>query len=189
MTTGAGAAPPLVLVTVGTDHHPFDRVVRWVASWPGQERVRLVVQSGTSATVPGLDCRPQLPAGELDRLVAEAAVVVCHGGPGSVLQARAAGRLPIVVPRRPELGEHVDDHQVRFASWVADRGLAVVAHDEAALHAALDRALAEPAAFAVELDGTDRSEVAARFGDLVEALVRNAARRPRRFRRRRAPAG
>src|SRR5918993_5733368 len=38
----APVTPGLLLVTVGTDHHPFDRLVRWAAAWlaahPGQLR-------------------------------------------------------------------------------------------------------------------------------------------------------
>ena len=50
--TGGG---PLLLVTVGTDHHPFDRLVRWAEAWldghPG--RLRCLMQTGTSAPPAG----------------------------------------------------------------------------------------------------------------------------------------
>jgi len=46
---------PLLLVTVGTDHHPFDRLVRWTDAWlaghPGE--LRCLMQTGTSAPPPG----------------------------------------------------------------------------------------------------------------------------------------
>jgi UDP-N-acetylglucosamine transferase subunit ALG13 len=41
-----------------------------------------------------------------------------------VLQAINAGRSPIVVPRQPAHGEHVDDHQTQIAGQLAARGLA-----------------------------------------------------------------
>jgi len=31
------------------------------------------------------------------------------------------GKMPIVVPRRKEFGEHVDNHQVKFASMLAQK--------------------------------------------------------------------
>jgi UDP-N-acetylglucosamine transferase subunit ALG13 len=68
---------------------------------------------------------------ELDGLADEARLIVAHGGPGSLFLAWDRGRTPVVVPRRPELGEHVDDHQVRFASGLGDR--AVVVDDPATL--------------------------------------------------------
>jgi len=45
---------PLVLVTVGTDHHPFDRLVGWIDRWAPPGRVRLVVQYGTAVPPRGL---------------------------------------------------------------------------------------------------------------------------------------
>jgi UDP-N-acetylglucosamine transferase subunit ALG13 len=51
---------PLLLVTVGTDHHPFDRLVRWADAWlaghPGA--LRCLMQTGTS-TPPAGGVRPE----------------------------------------------------------------------------------------------------------------------------------
>ena len=162
---------PLVVVTVGTDHHPFDRLLRWTAAWSRGD-VDVLVQSGASTPVDGLDCRPFLDVDELDAAVGRAAAVVCHGGPGTIMQARQAGRLPIVVPRRPDLGEHVDGHQLRFAAWMADRDQIVVAATDAELHALLDKALSDPASFRLPGGTGGAFEASARFGQLVDELVR-----------------
>ena len=160
----------MIFVSVGTDHHPFDRLLRWMAAWPGE--VRVVVQSGATTPVAGIECRDFMVAAEMDALMAEASAVVCHGGPGTIMQARAAGQLPIVVPRRPEHGEHVDGHQVRFAAWMSAKGHVVVADTAAELHATLDRALADPSSFRVATDVEDRVEqVSRRFGALVDSVV------------------
>jgi UDP-N-acetylglucosamine--N-acetylmuramyl-(pentapeptide) pyrophosphoryl-undecaprenol N-acetylglucosamine transferase len=55
--------------------------------------------------------------------------VVCHGGAGIISSALAAGRKPIVVPRRAALGEHVDDHQYQLTRKLAEWGLVVPAED------------------------------------------------------------
>ncbi|MGH8974585.1 MAG: glycosyltransferase, partial [Acidimicrobiia bacterium] len=42
----------LVFVTVGTDHHPFDRLVAWADAWMAvgrNEGAPCLIQSGTSA--------------------------------------------------------------------------------------------------------------------------------------------
>jgi len=39
---------PLVLITVGTDHHPFERLVGWIDRWTPPAPVRVVVQYGTA---------------------------------------------------------------------------------------------------------------------------------------------
>jgi UDP-N-acetylglucosamine transferase subunit ALG13 len=58
---------------------------------------------------------------------------VTHAGIGSVLLALAHGHRPIVMARRPELGEGVDDHQIRFARRLAAEGLAIVIDTPAAV--------------------------------------------------------
>lgn len=113
----------LVLALVGTDHHPFNRMIDWLDEAAVRHPdVRFVVQHGESR-VPTVACgHDYLPYNEIMRLVEEAAVVVCHGGPGTIMDARGAGHVPICVPRDPDLGEHVDGHQQRFAALMHDVG-------------------------------------------------------------------
>jgi UDP-N-acetylglucosamine transferase subunit ALG13 len=67
------------------------------------------------------------PYDRLVEMVGSAMVVITHGGPASIALALAAGHSPIVVPRDPAFGEHVDDHQLRFAAWLAaQRDITVV---------------------------------------------------------------
>jgi UDP-N-acetylglucosamine transferase subunit ALG13 len=166
------ASPPLVFVTVGTDHHPFDRLVRWVDAWAADRgaAVRCVVQHGRSRAPVAAEARAFMPPAELASLLEEAVVVVAHGGPGTILGARDAGAVPVVVPRRPELGEHVDGHQVRFVDRLATAGEVHRADDEGQLRALLDAALVDPAPFRRPRQGGTADAAAARFGSLVEGL-------------------
>lgn len=144
-----------VIVAVGTDHHPFDRMIAWIDSWsaanPG---VSVLVQRGTSAATESCGSVELLPHPDLCERFARAVAVVSHGGPSTVMDARMAGRLPIVMARDPRFGEHVDDHQMRFADHLKRHDLARVVDDEAALHAAIDAALADPGDFSVPVDGS-----------------------------------
>jgi len=111
----------MILVTVGTHHAPFDRLIEAAEGYAARSGERVVVQTGPSR-VPAPHCETFvwiLPE-RLETLAAEARVVVTHAGPGSILMALAAGRVPVVVPRDPSRGEHVDDHQIRFAAHLAD---------------------------------------------------------------------
>ena len=64
------------------------------------------------------------------RLVEEARIVITHGGPSSFIMPLQIGKTPIVVPRKHEFNEHVNDHQVSFAKAVAERmGTIVVVED------------------------------------------------------------
>lgn len=172
---------PLVFVTVGTDHHPFHRLMDWIEPWlAGRPELDCVVQHGSSRPPAGARCHELLPHGRMEELLRGAAAVVCHGGPGTITAARDAGRLPIVVPRRAALGEHVDDHQVRFTRLIAEQGLIVRPEGAEELAARLDLALTEPARFTVRADGADRTAAtAARFATLVEELMARPRRRPR----------
>lgn len=168
---------PLVFVTVGTDHHRFDRVVQWVDGWLADgaaERVECVVQHGSSKAPERARGYSVLDHDELQKWLAEASVVVTHGGPTTITETRRRGRIPIVVPRSPELGEHVDDHQERFCTVVADKGILAAARTENELRALLERALAEPAAFTVPTEGEDSVAAAVeRFGRLVDELFQD----------------
>lgn len=177
-----GADKPLVFVTVGTDHHRFDRLMGWMEQWlAANGHARCVVQHGPADPPAGAECHEFLPHADMQALFREAAVVVCQGGPGSITESRQAGRLPIVVPRIAWLDEVVDDHQVRFSRHVAAFGKVVLAETAEDLHAHLDQALADPGAYALSDAADETAPAVARFGRLVDDLV--AAPRGRRRRR------
>jgi UDP-N-acetylglucosamine transferase subunit ALG13 len=112
-----------------------------------------------------------MPPPDLHAALAAADAVVCHGGPATIADARQAGRVPIVLPRDPTLDEHVDDHQQRFARWMAERGQVELATSEPHLHKALDLAMVDPAAFRCDTGSAAVDVVAGRFGDLVDGLL------------------
>ena len=125
-----------ITVLVGTDCHPFGRIIDWADKWAqANPSDRVIVQHGHSSP-------PRIAAGrdfvspkELATLLQESEIVVLHGGPATISGARRAGHLPLVFPRDPLYGEHVDDHQQRFARWSAERGLAVCVESAAELDA------------------------------------------------------
>jgi UDP-N-acetylglucosamine transferase subunit ALG13 len=133
--------------------------------------VRLVAQVGTSRRSRHGVSHDLMPPPDLHAALAAADVVVCHGGPATIADARRAGRLPVVVPRDPALDEHVDDHQQRFARWMAERGQVRLALTEADLTKALDAALVDPAALRCTAGSDGADAAAVRFGDLVEGLL------------------
>ena len=132
-----------VFVTVGTDHHPFTRLLSWVDEWSAAHpKDEVVVQHGASpvrAATPGPH-HELMEVEELRTQLARADVAVCSAGPGAVMDARAQGRFPVVVPRLAALGEAVDDHQVAFARHLESHGLARCVESAADLDAALSDA-------------------------------------------------
>jgi UDP-N-acetylglucosamine transferase subunit ALG13 len=162
-----------IFVTVGTDHHRFDRLIDWVDRWledGGRERAEVLVQSGASRRPRLAEGRPFLPAAEMGSSMEGADVVVCHAGPGSITEARSRGRVPIVVARRKRLGEIVDEHQRAFAERMDRLGRVRAAQDERAFRALLDSAITDPDAFRFEAVDADASEATRRLEMLVDRL-------------------
>ncbi len=118
----------MILVTIGTNEQPFDRLVRAAAALDGFES--LVVQHGSSQVPHGRGEWVDFVSFEdLSARMREARVVVCHAGVGSIMLARRCGKRPIVVPRRLHLGEAVDDHQLPIARRLDATGVVTLLED------------------------------------------------------------
>lgn len=167
-----------VAVLLGTDHHPYDRAVRWAAELAAEEDATWFVQHGFTPwpeSVPAnLRGAPMLGIRELSELMESVDVVVTHGGPGLIMEARAARHVPIVIPRDPQFGEHVDSHQLDFTARLREEGtIRLVSSPDELRHAvSLTREQGRPE----RGDAGCRSDTVARFASLVD----EARTRPRR---------
>lgn len=123
----------MIFVTVGTHEQPFNRLVECIDKLKkdGDIREEVIIQTGYSTYEPQ-HCKWQklFPYQEMLKLVEEARIVITHGGPSSFIMPLQIGKTPIVVPRRHEFNEHVNDHQVAFSKAVAERmGTIIVVED------------------------------------------------------------
>lgn len=167
-------ARPLVLCLLGTDHHPFDRLVRWcddvASSRPG---VRVLVQHGATRPPATAGAVAYLGKDELAHELAAAHLAICHGGPGLISDVRAAGLLPLVVARDPSRGEHVDGHQQRFVARFATTGSIRPVDDLPTLRREIELLLHEPRGQGLDASA-DRQRVldtVRRFETVVEGLL------------------
>lgn len=118
----------MIFVTVGMGPAPFDRLLRAVDRLPRDEEI--VVQYGTSDVRPeGATCVSYLDYEAFVDHVRRARVVVASAGVGATMTALANGKKPVIVPRRSQYGEWLEDHQYEFAKRVADSGYVVVVED------------------------------------------------------------
>ena len=132
-----------VIATVGTCAFQFDRLVKALDEL-GTDR-DVMIQTGVSSVCPRFAQGVAfMPFGMLSTHMERARVVVTHAGIGSILLAHAHGKRPIVVPRRPDLGEQVDDHQIAFARAMAGEGLITLVEDPVELQDAIESHSAEP---------------------------------------------
>ena len=113
----------MIFVTVGTHEQPFNRLIEAIdelkADHTIPESEQVFIQTGFSTYTPKhCSYATLVPAEQMKQLMRDASIVVTHGGPSTFIEAMAAGNTPVVVPRRSEFGEHVNDHQVDFVRQV-----------------------------------------------------------------------
>ena len=173
--------PFTVFVTVGTDHHPFGRLVSWSDSWAeAHPACTVVVQYGTAPAPRAATGHAVLSHTQMLDHMRAADVVVTQGGPAGIMDSRACGTLPIVVPRDPRLGEHVDDHQMRFAEHMARSGRIMVARDRREFDHLVDRAGSGVPDFRVDAHDSPTARTAALIDEALLALIPPPRRRLRR---------
>jgi UDP-N-acetylglucosamine transferase subunit ALG13 len=128
----------VIFVTVGTHGQPFTRLLDGL--WR-LDTTRLVVQYGPAESPAGVArAEPFMPFDQMLRYFEEAEKVITHAGVGSVLCATRAGHVPVVVPRRHDLGEHVDEHQAELTAALEQRGSVIAVREIEDLAVALDAA-------------------------------------------------
>jgi UDP-N-acetylglucosamine transferase subunit ALG13 len=114
------SVPKRVFVTAG-HNRPFHRLLRLAEQLAHDPGIELFAQMGYAADAfPTLPGRPFLDKAAFERRIDWADVVITHAGAGAIYDARSVGHLPIVVPRRAALGEHINDHQWDMALALAD---------------------------------------------------------------------
>ena len=114
----------MIFVTVGTHEQPFDRLLKWIEKMVEEKIINeeVIIQKGYTDYEPK-NCKSYKLIGysEMQKYISEARIVITHGGPSSFIAPLTVGKIPIVVPRKKEFNEHVNNHQVEFANEVANR--------------------------------------------------------------------
>lgn len=175
-----------LVVSLGTDHHLFDRLIDWIDEWveTQQPAPSVFVQHGASRLPRYGTGQDRLPRADLLKIYERAKVVVVQGGPGSILDAREVGVVPIAVPRVPELKEVVDGHQIKFTRVMADHGNAIYVDRREELHRQLDQAFADPQALRTAPRRAEPEAAGAKLAFEIERTLSNSHRGPRRILRR-----
>lgn len=114
---------PNIFVTVGTQL-PFDRLIRTVAGWhsrnPDIEVSYIVGDTKLKAKDFGRgETHTRLTSKPYDQHFSAADLIVSHAGMGTIITTAEAGKPIIIMPRRADLGEHRNDHQLATAEKMA----------------------------------------------------------------------
>jgi len=121
----------MIFVTVGTHEQSFNRLVEYMDKWAAQNKEEVIIQTGFSSYEPR-HCKwsKLYPYEIMIKNVGKARIVITHGGPSSFIMPLQMSKIPIVIPRKKEFDEHVNDHQVDFCNQVAKRqGNIIVVED------------------------------------------------------------
>lgn len=119
----------MIFVTVGTHEQPFDRLLKEIDRLKGEGIIEdeVFIQSGYTDYEPqNCEWSKLIPAKEMENKISEARIVITHGGPASFIAPLQKGKIPIVVPRQFEFGEHVNNHQLEFAKNVEERNKNII---------------------------------------------------------------
>ncbi|MCA9278740.1 MAG: glucuronosyltransferase [Phycisphaeraceae bacterium] len=129
----------MIFVTVGAQM-PFDRMTRAVDAWAhNRSRDDVFAQIGTTEFTPShMQWSHLLSPEEFRTKVEQCSVLVAHAGMGSILTALQVGKPILVMPRRGDLNETRNDHQVATAKRFRELGRIEVAETPEELAEALD---------------------------------------------------
>lgn len=122
----------MIFVTVGTHEQQFNRLVKKVDELKGEGLIKedVLIQTGYTTYEPkSCDWKQWIPYQDMIQYVKKAHIVITHGGPSSFIMPLQLGKTPIVVPRRHEYNEHVNNHQVSFCNVVEKRMNTIIVVD------------------------------------------------------------
>lgn len=106
----------MIFVTVGTQL-PFDRMIKLVDQWAiMQSQQDIFAQIGKTALVPqNLQYTNFINPLKFRNKYQQADFIISHAGMGSILSALEYHKPILIFPRRADLNEHRNDHQMATA--------------------------------------------------------------------------
>ncbi len=130
----------MIFLTVGAQM-PFDRLVRAVDAWAARGgNGGVFAQIGRGGYRPAhLRYVELLDPRAFRAALAGATAVISHAGMGTIINALELGKPILVMPRRGDLAETRNDHQLATAQRFRELTLVEVALDEAELPSRLDQ--------------------------------------------------
>lgn len=120
----------MIFITVGTHEQQFNRLIKYIDDFSLKYNIEeeIIIQSGYSDyNTKKCETKKLLSYKEMISSVENARIIITHGGPSSIMMPLQMGKIPIVVPRKVEYNEHVNDHQVDFLKVLEKRQGNVIA--------------------------------------------------------------
>lgn len=125
-------------ISVGNAKQHFSRLLTSIDALADILPHPILVQSGHTPFKSSVcDVVDFIAMDDFTQYVSQAEILILHAGAGSLLHAMKAQKYPIVVPRKAQFNEHVNDHQVAFANMLQTEGKAMMVEDTSKLREAI----------------------------------------------------
>jgi beta-1,4-N-acetylglucosaminyltransferase len=129
----------MILVTVGTHILGFERLVRKMDDIASRIDEEVIIQIGNTLYEPKYAKYFNFKNyQDMEQLIKEARVIICHGGAGTILIALAQGKTVISVPRLKEFNEVLVDHQLDLVYTLANEKRIIAVYNLELLEKALN---------------------------------------------------
>ena len=129
----------MIFVTLGTQDKQFKRLLDYCEALDTDQKI--IVQAGlTEYHSDKMDIRDFIDNDEFAKYIAEADVLITHGGVGTIINALNQGKVVIACPRLAKYHEHHNNHQVEIVDEFERRGLILALRENDDLAEVLERA-------------------------------------------------
>lgn len=121
----------MILVTVGTEKYPFNRLMIWIDllinhGFLDLEQEEVIVQYGNCTIFPmRAKVYQLLPEEEFSQLLKKARLVIAHCSEATMDLLIELEKSFILVPRQHRFGEYLDDHQIELAKALKNLGFPI----------------------------------------------------------------
>lgn len=133
----------MIFLTIGT-HEPFDRLVKAVdeiaPEIPDTEIVAQLSNTDYQIRSGNIEVKSFIAPSEFTAYCTRAEFIIGHAGMGTIITALEMGKTIIVFPRKADLRETRNDHQVATVKKLEELNYIYVAYNESELRALILKA-------------------------------------------------
>jgi beta-1,4-N-acetylglucosaminyltransferase len=127
----------MILVIVGLVQ-AYERLIKKMDEISQHMDEEIIIQLGKTKYIPkNASYFNYKSEKEFRKLFEDARLIVCHCGVGTILTALEKGKPVVVLPRKKEYSEHIDDHQLELAKELEKDERIKVIYDENKLNTKL----------------------------------------------------
>ena len=122
----------MILVLLGTQDKPFDRLLKAVSNEikKGNIKDKVIAQVGCTKFNDGkIKTFDFVSKEEIQNYIDKARLIINHAGVGTIIECISKGKKVIVVPRLKKYGEHTNDHQLQITKEFANNGYVLPLYD------------------------------------------------------------